>query len=573
MEAQVNDHKKRSATPVISMLVSIAVILMLTFILSSFFHRFDLTSEKRYTLSGFSKSSLRNLKDIVYIKVYLDGDLNIQFRKMQLRIIETLDEFRVYAGDNLEYELINPFDNKDAAVVEDVVNELYDKGLKPTNILAKDVEGGSTEKLIFPGAIINYRGVEVPVNLLKNNPGAGAEENINNSLQAFEFEFMRVISSLSVDSTEKIAFIEGHGELDEYQVGDLTRELGWYYQVDRGKIDGRPGILDQYITLVIAKPVTAFNERDKFVLDQYIMQGGKILWFLDLVNANLDSISEGGPMVALIHELNVQDLLFRYGVRVNPILIQDVQCNVIPVNVALAGNPADFRPAPWIYSPLLTAPGKHPITRNLNMIRTEFAGSIDTLEARKGIKKTVLLASSEYSRSVTAPVIISLDEVRYTPSQDQFTSKHLPVAVLLEGSFESAFRNRMISQLFPDTAFGLTESGSPAALLVVADGDIIRNDVRPTPQGVLISPLGLDRFTQQTFGNKEFIVNAIHYLTGHGDLINLRSRELTLRLLDKARIKEDRTKWVLTNTIGPPLLIILAGILFAWLRKKKYAGT
>ena len=573
MEAQVNDHKKRSATPVISMLVSIAVILMLTFILSSFFHRFDLTSEKRYTLSGFSKSSLRNLKDIVYIKVYLDGDLNIQFRKMQLRIIETLDEFRVYAGDNLEYELINPFDNKDAAVVEDVVNELYDKGLKPTNILAKDVEGGSTEKLIFPGAIINYRGVEVPVNLLKNNPGAGAEENINNSLQALEFEFMRVISSLSVDSTEKIAFIEGHGELDEYQVGDLTRELGWYYQVDRGKIDGRPGILDQYITLVIAKPVTAFNERDKFVLDQYIMQGGKILWFLDLVNANLDSISEGGPMVALIHELNVQDLLFRYGVRVNPILIQDVQCNVIPVNVALAGNPADFRPAPWIYSPLLTAPGKHPITRNLNMIRTEFAGSIDTLEARKGIKKTVLLASSEYSRSVTAPVIISLDEVRYTPSQDQFTSKHLPVAVLLEGSFESAFRNRMISQLFPDTAFGLTESGSPAALLVVADGDIIRNDVRPTPQGVLISPLGLDRFTQQTFGNKEFIVNAIHYLTGHGDLINLRSRELTLRLLDKARIKEDRTKWVLTNTIGPPLLIILAGILFAWLRNKKYAGT
>ena len=225
MEAQVNDHKKRSATPVISMLVSIAVILMLTFILSSFFHRFDLTSEKRYTLSGFSKSSLRNLKDIVYIKVYLDGDLNIQFRKMQLRIIETLDEFKVYAGDNLEYELINPFDNKDAAVVEDVVNELYDKGLKPTNILAKDVEGGSTEKLVFPGALINYRGVEVPVNLLKNNPGAGAEENINNSLQALEFEFMRVISSLSVDSTEKIAFIEGHGELDEFQVGDVELYL------------------------------------------------------------------------------------------------------------------------------------------------------------------------------------------------------------------------------------------------------------------------------------------------------------------------------------------------------------
>jgi ABC-2 type transport system permease protein len=573
MEAKLSDNKKGRKVPVISTALSIAVILMFSFILSSFFYRFDLTSEKRYTLSAYSKSSLKNLKDIVYVKVYLDGDLNIQFSKMQLRIIETLDEFKVYAGDNLEYEIINPFDNKDAAVVEDVVNELYDKGLKPTNILAKDVEGGSTEKLVFPGALINFRGVEVPVNLLKNNPGAGAEENINNSLQALEFEFMRVISSLSVDSTEKIAFIEGHGELDEYQVGDLTRELGWYYQVDRGKIEGRPGILDHYKTLVIAKPVTAFNEQDKFVLDQYIMQGGRILWFLDQVNASLDSISEGRPMVALIHELNVQDLLFRYGVRVNPILIQDVQCNVIPVNVALAGNPADFRPAPWLYSPLLTAPDRHPITRGLNMIRTEFSGSIDTVKARQGIKKTVLLSSSEYSRTVTAPVIISLDEVRYTPSQDQFTAKFLPVAVLLEGNFESAFRNRMISQLFPDSAPGFKESGSPAAMLVVADGDIIRNDVRPTPQGVLISPLGLDRFTKQTFGNKEFIVNAIHYLTGHGDLINLRSRELTLRLLDKARIKEDRTKWILINTLGPPLLIILAGILYAWLRKKKYAGT
>jgi len=563
----------KASKPGIRLTISLAIVILSAYLLSAFFFRIDLTSEKRYTLSAFSKKTLRELDNIVYVKVFLDGDLNIPFRKMQQRLRETLDEFKVYAGDNLEYEFINPFAGEDAKMRDDVLNELYDKGLKPTNILAKDQEGGTSEKLVFPGALIHFRGVEVPVNLLVNNPGSDAEENINNSIQSFEFSLIRVINTVTSDTTEKIAFIEGHGEFNEYQVGDITNELGWYFQVDRGTIGGRSGALDQYKAVIIAGPSRPFNEQDKFILDQYIMQGGKVLWFIDPVNASLDSISKRGSTISLFKMLNIEDLLFRYGVRINPVLIQDIQCNMIPVNVALAGNQPDFRPAPWLYSPLLNPPYNHPVTRNLNMIRTEFTSSIDTLAARKGIRKTVLLRSSDYSRQVNSPVIISLDEVRLTPKQEEFTDRFLPVAVLLEGNFESAFRNRMISGIFSDTVIQVKEISPPSSMLIVADADIIRNDIRPAPQGIFISPLGFDRYTQQTFGNKEFIINAVQYMTGRADLINLRSRELTLRLLNKSKIRENRKTWVLVNTICPPLIIIIAGLVYTWIRKRKYAGA
>ncbi|MBN2480600.1 MAG: gliding motility-associated ABC transporter substrate-binding protein GldG [Bacteroidales bacterium] len=554
----------------LKLLFSLALVLLAAFILNAFFFRLDLTSEKRYTISDFSKESLMNLKDIVYVKVYLEGDLNIPFRKMKQSIQETLDEFKVYAEDNLQYEFVNPFGDEDPAIQEDVINELFNRGLQPTNIYSSDREGGSAEKIVFPGAIINYRGVEVPLNLLNNNPGAGAEENINNSVQALEFEFIRIINSLSAESTEKIAFIEGHGELDEYQVGDLTRELAWYFQVDRGKINGQPGILDDYKAVIIAKPVEPFNEQDKFVLDQYIMKGGKVLWFIDMVSVSLDSLNEEGFTIALINQLNIEDLLFRYGVRINPVLLQDIQCNIIPVNMALPGNNPNFQPAPWLYYPLLSAPYAHPVTRNLNMIKSEFVTDIDTIGSRKEIRKTVMLSTSVYTKRVNAPAMVSLKEIETSPVPDQFNEHSRPVAVMLEGSFESAFRNRMLEDLLPAEVYEYNEFSAPTAMLVVSDGDIIRNDVRITAQGKEVFPLGLDRYTQVTFGNKEFIINAVHFLTGHEDLINLRSRELTLRMLDKSKISEEGLFWVLFNTVLPPAIIILAGLLYAWYRKHRF---
>lgn len=563
---------ERTRKPFQNLLISLLSILALAVILSVYFLRIDLTTEKRYTLSPYTKETLRNLNDIVTIKVYLQGDLNIPFRKMQQRVRETLDEFRVYAGDNLEYTFTDPFAG-DKKVSDDVINELYEKGLRPTNIIDRNDEGAKNEKIVFPGALITFRDHEVPVNLLKNVQGAGADENINLSLQSLEFEFMRIITALAADSTEKVAFLEGHGELDEYQTGDLTRDLGYYFQVDRGRINGKPGVLDQYKAVVIAKPTGRFDDRDKFVLDQYLMNGGKILWFVDMVNAGLDSIASGGAMMALINEPGFEDLLFRYGVRINPVLVQDIQCGVIPVNVALAGNPSDFRPAPWLYSPLLNAPANHPVTKGLNLISTEFTGMIDTLGARKEIRKTILLRTSEFSRVVTAPVLISLDEVRITPQEDQFNTRNLPVAVMLEGSFESAFRNRPLNSLFPDTAVTFRETGIPSGMLVVADGDMIRNGVRPTPQGTMIYPLGFDRYTQKTYGNKDFIINALQYLTGHGELISLRSRQLSLRLLDRKKISENKLKLILLNLTVPPLLIVVAGLVFSSLRRRKFSRT
>jgi ABC-2 type transport system permease protein len=559
------------SNPFLRLFLRVTGVIIIACLSSAVFYRLDLTSEKRYTLSDFSKKTLRNLKDVVHVKVYLDGDLNIPFRKMQQNLNETLDEFRVYAGDHIQYEVVNPFSGKNQVKTDSLINDLYQKGLKPTNILARDKEGGTTEKLIFPGVLIQYNGIEIPVNLLKNNPQAGAEENINNSVQAFEFELMRVISSLSPDSLEKIAFIEGHGEYNEYQVGDITNELGWYFQVDRGKIGGKPGSLNDYKAVIIAGPNTAFSEQDKFVLDQYLMNGGKVLWFVDMVDASLDSIARGGAMVALIRTLNIEDMLFRYGVRMNPVLVQDIQCNMIPVNIALAGNSPDFKPAPWLYSILLAAPFNNPVTRNLNPVKTEFAGSIDTIAARREIKKTVLLHSSEFSRQIQAPLVISLEDVKVIPRQEQYIDKFLPVAVLLEGEFESAFKNRMLTGIFPDTTLPFRREGINSSVLVVADADIIRNDISYDPRGILISPLEIDRYTGQTFGNKEFIVNILQYMTGHADVINLRSRVLTLRLLDKSKIKNERRKWVLINTVGPPLLVLIAGILYNWLRKRKYS--
>jgi ABC-2 type transport system permease protein len=554
------------------LILSLTAVIVIALLLSLTFHRFDLTAEKRYTLSDYSKNALRNLDTTVTVEVYLDGDLNIPFRKMQQRLEETLEEFQVYAGDRLNYEIINPFKGKNPKEVNAFIDKLVEKGLKPSNILAKDKEGGTSQKLVIPGVLIKYRKVEIPINLLKNNAGVSAEENLNNSIQSFEYEFMRIIGSLASHTVEKVAFLEGQGEYNEYQVGDITRELGWYFQVDRGTINGKPGVLDQYKAVIIAGPSKAFKEQDKFVLDQYLMHGGNVLWFVDMVHADIDSISKGGMTMALINQFNIEDMLFRYGIRINPVLVQDIQCDVIPVNLALTGNTPDFRPAPWLYSPLLSPPYKYPITRNLNMVKAEFAGSIDTIGARKGIHKTALLTTSQYSRQVAVPVVISLSEVRLTPRQEDFNSQHLPVAVLLDGKFESAFQNRMISSLFPDKVVKAETQGAPASVLVVADADIIRNDIRPTPQGVMISPLGFDRYTKQTFGNKEFIVNAIQYMTGHKGLVSLRSRELTLRLLDKQKLRNDRKMWVLINTICPPVLIIIAGIIYNLLRKKKYTA-
>ncbi|MBN2348211.1 MAG: gliding motility-associated ABC transporter substrate-binding protein GldG [Bacteroidales bacterium] len=563
---------KQKQNDVLQLSLSVIIVILIIYISQFVFFRIDLTSEKRYTLSPSTKEILRNLDDVVFIKVYLDGDLNIPFKKMQKSIKEILDDFRIYARDNIQYEFVNSFENTSSEEQQNILTDLYNKGLRPTNIHAKDREGGVSEKIIIPGALLTYNQTEVPLNLLKNNPSLSAEQNINNSIQSLEFEFINLIRTLSNKNTEKIAFIEGHGELDEFQTGDITKALSTYFQVDRGIINGKPGILDPYKAIIIAKPTLKFTEQDKFVIDQYIMNGGKALWFIDAVNVSLDSLVNGTTL-ALINELNIEDLLFRYGLRINPNLIQDVQCNVIPVNMAIAGNPPKFVPAPWLYYPLLGVNAGHPVTKNLELVKSEFASSIDTITARKFIRKTVLLQSSASTRIIEVPAMISLDEIKNKPKPEYFNVLDLPVAILLEGFFESAFINRGIEKYFDNNIPEIREKSMLNKMLVVADGDIIRNDIRKTAQGILISELGYDRYTQQTFSNKEFIVNAVNFLTDNQGIIQLRSREFRLRLLDKHKIQDDRLKWQLINTLGPVILILIFGIVLAVLRRRKYTGN
>jgi ABC-2 type transport system permease protein len=562
---------KRKKQNIGQLSLMIVCIILITYISSFLFIRIDLTSEKRYTLSQATKNILKDLDDVVYLKIYLDGKLNIPFKKMQKSIKEMLDEFRIYAKDNLQYDFINPFDNTNPRIREDVMNELSRKGLRAENILSRDKEGGTYEKIIFPGTLISYKGIELPINLLSNNPGLLGEQNINNSIQNLEYAIISQIRNITNQVTEKIAFIKGHGELDEYHVHDISRELANYFQIDMGVIGGNPGALDEYKAVIIAKPGKRFSEQDKFVIDQYIMNGGKVLWIIDQVNVSLDSLVNGRTL-ALTNDLNIDDLLFKYGVRINPKLIQDIQCNLLMVNVALRGNNPRFIPAPWLYHPLLSAPPTHPVTMNLNMIKTEFASPIDTISARKSVRKTVLLQSSKYSKLISMPALIKLEDINNDVKKEEFRNSYQPVAVLLEGQFESAFKYRILSEYFPDASPDFKERSVDTKMIIISDGDIIRNDIKSTPQGLLILPLGYDRHTQQTFGNKDFILNAIHYLTDNTGLINLRSKDIKLRLLDKTRINNEKLKWKLINTVVPVLIVILFGIIYNYIRRLKYAS-
>lgn len=555
----------------ISRFVFVLVIIILVNYISSFvFFRLDLTAEKRYSLSDVTKEELKNLDDIFYIKVYLEGDLPIGFQRLNKAIKEMLDEFRAYAGDNIQYEFINPSAEENEEIRNKLFMELYNKGLQPTNIEAEDNEGGKSEKIAFPGALVVYNNIEFPLNLLKNNPGLPAEINLNNSIQSLEYEFMKAIMNLNTKNIPKIAFLEGQGELDELQVGDITRELANYYQVDRGVVSGKMDILDGYKAVIVAKPMEKFSEEDKLVLDQYIMNGGKVLWCIDAVNVNTDSLARGVTF-GFANSVNLDDMFFKYGVRVNPDIVKDFQCAILPVNVSLAGDPPKFVPAQWVYFPLIYPWDDNPITKNVNMVKLEFPSSIDTVGSNSKVKKHFLLTTSVSSKIVNVPVMISLDEIKTPPRQETFNNSYQNVAVLLEGEFESVFKNRMVDDIIKGSAKGFKSTSLPTRMVVISDGDIIKNEVQNSAQGLQIVPLGYDRYSRQTFGNKEFLLNVINYLTDEIGLMDLRGREFKLRLLNRAKIKGNETHWRLINTMVPVLIILLFGILYNSLRKRKYS--
>ena len=565
----ISDRKKIKLTSWLQFIVIALAVLVLSGI-SSFFHvRLDLTEDKRYTLSGPSHEVLSGLKNDVYIQVYLDGEMPIAFKRLRRSVRELLDEFRIVSGRKVDYEFLNPSGAKDVKARNNQYQSLISKGLNPVNIQAKDEEGGSSQKIIFPGMIVNYNGIEIPVNFLRNNPALSPEQNLLHSVEGLEYEMIQTIATVSSDTIYKVAFIEGHNEIPEIEVADMTLSLAKFFTIDRGVIGGRPGILNNYAAIVIAGPEKSFDEKDKLVIDQYIMNGGKVLWLYEEVKVNEDSLNFG-ETIALYRPLNLEDQLFKYGVRINPCIIQDMECMLIPMEVVSGGSQQQIVPVPWLYYPLFTPSVNHPITRNLNKVLGKFVNYIDTVGRDPDIKKTILLATSRYTRIINPPVLISLKEAERTPDESQFNKSYLPAAVLLNGKFHSAFRNRMINDLVEDRSFRIKTESDETKMIVIADANMIRNEVSRVGTTVTPLPLGHDRYTLQTFGNTDFLINCINYLVDDNGIMALRSREIKLRLLDKTVIKQKRFMIQLVNIAAPVLLVILAGLLYGIIRRKLY---
>ncbi|MCK5028766.1 MAG: gliding motility-associated ABC transporter substrate-binding protein GldG [Bacteroidales bacterium] len=555
---------------IVSLIILLVIILLINYISSNAYFRLDLTSDKRYTLSDASVNILDSLDDYVYIEIYLDGDMPIGFQRMQKSVKELMEEFRVVAGKNIQYQFINPSKLDNQSERNALYQDLYDRGLIPTNVKDRDEEGGLAEKILFPGAFITYKDRETSVNLLVNNPGSSAELNLNKSIQTLEYEFINSIRKITVENRKKIAFIEGQGELDEFYTGDITRALNEYYDIDRVTIKDYINILEPYDAVIIAGPTEPYTEKSKFILDQYIMNGGKVLWFIESVKVSMDSLSTGSSTFVLMSDVNLNDQLFRYGVRVNSNVIQDMNCAFVPVNTAISGTQPKFTPAPWLYFPLLMPPNNNPVTRNLNMIKSEFSSVIDTVGSNSEIKKQVLLSSSVSTRVQNVPLLVSLEQLKEQVDPLTFNQPYSPVAVSLEGKFQSVFKNRSIKNFTEGSETEFKEKSVSTRMIVVSDANIIKNDVVNRPDGVFITPLGFDRYTQQTYGNKEFVMNAVHSLVDESGILNVRSREIKLRILDKQKVKEERLKWQMVNTVLPVLLIIIFGILLTLLRKRKY---
>ncbi|WP_237151197.1 gliding motility-associated ABC transporter substrate-binding protein GldG [Pontibacter actiniarum] len=558
----MEQHKSNRSSDILKFLAWVAGIVLLNVVAANYFFRLDLTEDKRYTIAPVTKQMLGGLENEIVVDVYLEGDFPAGFKRLQQSVRETLDEFRIYADGNLRYNFIDPTDIADEKQRNEFYTSLAQKGIIPTNLRATE-EGKQVERLVFPGAVIRYKGKEAAVNLLKGNLAATPDERLNQSVEGVEYELATAIRKVAFQGNKIIGYITGQGELEQQQVTDLLGSLQEYYRVARGDLAQIPS-LDGLDLIIVAKPTQAFTEADKYKIDQFIMKGGKAVFFVDPMYADLDSVAAGGTF-ALPYNLNLDDLLFRYGVRLNPNLIMDLNSGFIPIVTGYMGDRPQTEMINWRFYPLLNNFSDHPITRNLDAVYSKFVSTMDTVKA-DGIRKTPLVYTSAYSRVLDAPVPLTLEEARLEVNPQQYQAGQQPVGYLLEGPFTSLFRNRKAPAGVQQAA--VQEKGVPTKIAVFADGDLVRNDINArTGQAY---ELGFDRFNNITFANKELAMNTIHYLLDSEGLINVRSKEIELRPLDKVRLKEEKTYWQLLNLVAPIVLLGLFGVARYYLRKRRY---
>ncbi|HNU55839.1 MAG TPA: gliding motility-associated ABC transporter substrate-binding protein GldG [Flavobacteriales bacterium] len=564
------------------LLLGLAIVGLVLFIGSFARLRADLTDEKRYTLTPATKQMLEELPDVVYVKVYLTGELPADLQRFSRSIRELLDEMRVVQPEKVQYSFIDPSASTDEKTRKETYDQLQKEGLQYSSIRMRDKESFS-ERIVFPGALVTYRDKTVPVQLLKTQLRTPDADIVNRSINNLEYELASAFRQSTQRERAKIAFLEGHGELRDMEVADITNALNELYDVKRVKLDEQldalshtvPDMryrLNDYDAIIVAKPDSAFSPRCAYILDQFIMNGGKALWLIDPMNANLDSLRKNQFSIAVANELGLDDLFFNYGVRLNKDLVLDRSCAPIELYTQPYGNQRKLERFPWFFEPVLIPQSTHPIVSNIDPVHLRFASSIDTV-GTDSVKKTILLTSSPASLAQRNPVRVSLNIVEVPPPFERQSTPHMPMAVLLEGRFRSAFSDRLPSEFIKDPSVGYREKGAHTAQILVADGDVIGNRV-DNAKGMYFT-LGFDRYANaKIYGNREFIVNAMNYLLDDRSLISIRSRAITLRQLDPERIVVDRSRWQLFNTALPVIIAVLLGLAFqAWRRRQALRNT
>ncbi len=559
------------------------------------YKRFDLTKEKRYTLSESTKNLINKLDEEVYITLFLDGELPLDYKRLKSATRDMLNEYSLASSGLINFTFEDILIDKEITEKEKILQDLYKRGLRIEKPETKPDEA-PTERFIVPSGIVFYKGQEYALNLLKREFGKPLEEEINGSIELLEYEIGNVLRKSIAGKELKLAFTDGHGELSLEETSDIANELNSFYDVSRINLNledsncykmftkqvsanpDKPVVsvylesliskLRTYSGLVIAKPTKPFSEPEKFVLDQFIMSGGKVIFLVESLVAEMDSVAKYGRILTSNYNHNLDDLLFHYGVKIQPTLVQDLQCNGIPAINQQTNRPGFF---PWWFYPLFNPADDNPISKNLESVWGQFCSTMDTT-ARQSLKKTILLKSSEQSRIAQNPVMVSLDLLKVRPDPRNFNKGGQISAVLIEGSFNSPFKHREGIKRGLD--IGLEKEIASNSMIVIGDGDLIRNQVSQDKSKIY--PLGYDKYATQyagepvVFANKKFFLNCVDYLCDESNLIEVRSKEVVLRLLDKGRVKKERTKWQSINMIVPILLIIIFGLFNALIRRKKW---
>jgi gliding-associated putative ABC transporter substrate-binding component GldG len=563
---------KTKKTNLKKLLTLVGLLVAINFAGHFFFNRFDLTSDQRYTLSETSLTIIKEVKEPLYVDVFLEGNFPGEFKKLQTEMQQLLEEFKAY-NSNVIFQFVNPLEKEEER--EKIMQQFYDRGLTPLNVTL-DEKGKQTQEVVFPWAVVTYGNKSTKVPLLKNMMGASTAQKVVSSVQHLEYAFANAFNTVSKTREKKIAIIKGNGELHELQIADFLKSVRENYYIGPFTLDSVAKdpkntlkALNKYDLAIIAKPTEAFSDQEKQVLDQFIMKGGKTLWLIDQVNMEMDSLMNTGENLAYPRDLNLNDLFFKYGIRIKPDLVKDLMATPISLATGQQGSATQYTKFAWLYSPMIY-PGENkdkskisPIVSNLDGIKFEFTNPIEVL--KNDVKKTVLLQSSPYSRVVGTPTPVNLSMVEERPDQKEFMGKgNLPVAVLMEGTFRSVYQNRVLP--FKDSDF--SPIGKENKMIVISDGDVVKNQLDKNFQPL---ELGFDKWTNNLYANKEFMMNCVNYLLDDNGLINIRSKEVDLPILDTQKVTEEYT-FSQSITIGVPIVLLAVfGFVFTFLRKRKYS--